>query len=128
MRRAAHRRSWLKLLPLLPFVLMSLLPFGLMPAPSDHGLVTFVICTPDGAVTMVVPADQAPPPAEDDRSHDAPAACPFSLHAAPAVLPPAAQVSEAVTYRVPPPAITPELPEHLDLIVNPQPRGPPILL
>jgi hypothetical protein len=107
---------------------MSLLPFGLMPAPSDHGLVTFVICTPDGAVTMVVPADQAPPPAEDDRSHDAPAACPFSLHAAPAVLPPAAQVSEAVTYRVPPPAITPELPEHLDLIVNPQPRGPPILL
>ncbi|MEM9629643.1 MAG: DUF2946 family protein [Pseudomonadota bacterium] len=115
-------------MPLLPFVLTSLLPFGLMPAPSGHGLVTLVICTADGAVMLAVPADQAPPPSEDGRSHDVPAPCPFSLHAAPAVLPPAIKVSEAVTYRLSPPAITPELPGRIDPIVNPRPRGPPVPL
>ena len=129
MKRTGHRESWLRLLPLLPFVLTSLLPLGLMPAPSGHEFVTFVICTLDGAATRVVPADQAPLPAEDDGgSDDAPALCPFSLHAASAVLPPAIQIAEAVSYRTAPPAIMPELPGRAKAIVNPRPRGPPVLL
>jgi hypothetical protein len=128
MKRTRHRGSWLRLLPLLPFVLSSLLPLGLMPAPSDNGLITFVICTPDGAGTRSISADQAPVPAEDDGSDNASAPCPFSLHAALAVLPLPLQVAEAVAYRIASPAIMAERPDRADAIVDPRPRGPPVLL
>jgi hypothetical protein len=60
-------------------LLRALLPTGWMPNPSGSAMVPLVICTMNGPVRMMVPADGQPnkhsPSHEDGRQHEV---CPFA--------------------------------------------------
>ncbi|NJO38009.1 MAG: hypothetical protein HC871_10860 [Rhizobiales bacterium] len=114
-------KSWVRLLALLPFLVMSLLPVGLMPAVKGDGTLTLVICTPDGPEVRSIPAS-------DDESEKASERCLFSLHAAAVVMPTVVRVAEPVVFSA---AAIPTLPQWSwqdAFFVSPRPRGPPVAL
>ena len=71
---------WFKLLCLLPFLVGTLLPAGLMPVASSNGMLTLVICTVDGPLELSLPTSED----ETEHSRDW---CPYSLHSAPDLAP-----------------------------------------
>lgn len=78
-----HRAALLTALLLTGLLLRSLMPVGFMPGIGADGQLTIVICTADGAKSIVVDADgnALPSPAGDHGSADdhAAAPCAFSM-------------------------------------------------
>lgn len=114
-------RSWFTLLCLLPFLAGSLVPLGFMPSVSSDGVLTLVICTPDGV------HEKAFPTSEEDAEHTA-EWCPFSQLSAP-VFPPAPVQTAEIDWVIRIPIVGGErdVPALID-VANPQPRGPPAIV
>jgi hypothetical protein len=64
----------------LPFVVLSLLPAGLMPARAADGTMVIVLCTGDGPVEMTVDLDDHDHPAMSQM-------CDWAVHGAVALMP-----------------------------------------
>lgn len=125
MRRIGRGTSWIRLLALLPFLVTSLLPVGLMPAVTGDGALTLVICTPDGPQERSVPVSG---PASDEQPEKVFERCLFSLHAAAIVMPTLVRGAEPVAFAA---ASIPALPQSSwqdAFFVSPKPRGPPVAL
>ncbi|WP_134678846.1 hypothetical protein [Paracoccus ravus] len=73
-------------LVLLPFLALSLIHAGTMPASDATGRITLVLCGSDGPVEMVVAPDGTVTPAsEQSRPASEPPECIWSLHTQPAL-------------------------------------------
>ena len=112
---------WARLLCLLPFVAGSLLPVGFMPAVSSDGMLTLVICTPDGALEKSFPAS-------NNETEHAAEWCPFSQLSAPALAPRPIQIGERHAFSKTNVDVSDyDVLAHVD-VAHPQPRGPPTTL
>jgi len=113
--------SWFKLLCLLPFAVGALLPVGMMPGVSNDGMLTLVICTPEGAVEKSFPAS-------DQNTEHVTDWCLFSQLSAPALLPLAIRTIEDDRFTKIAIVISKrDVLAHTD-VPRPQPRGPPVTL
>ena len=81
----------LGVLLVLPFVVLSLLPAGLMPARAADGTMVVVLCTGDGPVEMTVDLGHSKAPKMSQT-------CDWAVHGAAAVLPDLTAVPRAVSF------------------------------
>ncbi|MEZ5933643.1 MAG: hypothetical protein R3F54_17170 [Alphaproteobacteria bacterium] len=106
---------------MLPFLLTSLLPVGLMPAATGDGTLTLVICTLDGPEQRSIPASEKAPEKTSER-------CLFSLHAAAVVLPATVRIAEPTAFAAVSSPLLPQPSRQGAFFATPKPRGPPVTL
>lgn len=113
--------SWFKLFCLLPFAVGTLLPVGMMPVVSSDGMLTLVICTPDGALERSFPGP-------DQNAEHAAEWCPFSQLSTSALPPLPIQTVENDQFtKIKIVLSKRDIRTHTD-VLGPQPRGPPVTL
>jgi hypothetical protein len=118
-RSILHRVA--ALATLLALLAMSALPPGVMPGRTEAGLVTLVLCTPDGPREMQVdfgPTGETPDPSRD---------CPFAVVHGAVILPDApAALGPPVTLAHLEVESPRSQPTRTVLLHNPPARGPPL--
>lgn len=124
-RRAASARQGLAAwLALLPFLLLALLPPGVMPGQTARGGFTLVLCTPEGPQEMVLGPDGVPQPPANEGDH-----CAFAQ-----ALPGAALLDPPFTLQAPlPPSRAAPALKARAVFARPRAgqifaRGPPLFL